>query len=257
MVKKMEPVLIALIIMMVAIIGFSNTTYAATRCPYPACDDYVTSGKKYCSKHACREDGCNNVAVDRYCSTHKCKRDGCNDRYWYTDGKYKGYCNTCAWKVADGTYSATTSKTASSSSKTDKSNSSISKTNANRSTTTQTNKTTSSSSTTKTKVCAYPKCRVVVKSSGLYCTEHTCSKRYCYSKRRDGSVYCENHSPASSGSKTSSNSNNNSSSSNKKNSSKKVEMPDCDDYDSYEDFMDDWDGFMPDGSDAEDYWENW
>lgn len=38
---------------------------------------------------------------------------------------------------------------------------------------------------------------------------------------------------------------------------KKVTMPDCDDYDSYEDFMDDWDGYMPDGSDAEDYWENW
>ena len=36
-----------------------------------------------------------------------------------------------------------------------------------------------------------------------------------------------------------------------------VEMPDCDDYESYEDFMDDWDGNMPDGSDAEDYWENW
>ena len=38
---------------------------------------------------------------------------------------------------------------------------------------------------------------------------------------------------------------------------KTTEMPDCDDYDSYEDFMDDWDGNMPDGSDAEDYWENW
>ena len=29
------------------------------------------------------------------------------------------------------------------------------------------------------------------------------------------------------------------------------------DYKSYEDFMDDWDGYMPDGSDAEDYWEDW
>lgn len=37
----------------------------------------------------------------------------------------------------------------------------------------------------------------------------------------------------------------------------KATMPDCDDYDSYEEFMDDWDGCMPDGSDAEDYWENW
>ena len=38
---------------------------------------------------------------------------------------------------------------------------------------------------------------------------------------------------------------------------KKTEMPDCDDCESYEDFMDDWDGYMPDGSDAEDYWEDW
>ena len=35
------------------------------------------------------------------------------------------------------------------------------------------------------------------------------------------------------------------------------ELPDCGDYESYEDFMDDWDGYMPDGSDAEDYWEDW
>lgn len=40
-------------------------------------------------------------------------------------------------------------------------------------------------------------------------------------------------------------------------SSGKSNMPDCDDYDSYEEFMDDWDGCMPDGSDAEDYWGNW
>ena len=37
----------------------------------------------------------------------------------------------------------------------------------------------------------------------------------------------------------------------------KTELPDCDDYENYEDFMDDWDGYMPDGSDAEDYWEDW
>ena len=33
--------------------------------------------------------------------------------------------------------------------------------------------------------------------------------------------------------------------------------PDPDDYEDYDDFMDDWDGYMPDGSDAEDYWEDW
>ena len=40
-------------------------------------------------------------------------------------------------------------------------------------------------------------------------------------------------------------------------SQKKPELPDCDDYEDYEDFMDDWDGYMPDGSNAEDYWEDW
>lgn len=34
-------------------------------------------------------------------------------------------------------------------------------------------------------------------------------------------------------------------------------MPDCDDYESYDDFLDDWDGNMPDGSDASDYWDDW
>lgn len=37
----------------------------------------------------------------------------------------------------------------------------------------------------------------------------------------------------------------------------KPNMPDCDDYDSFEEFMDEWEGHMPDGSDAEDYWDNW
>lgn len=42
-----------------------------------------------------------------------------------------------------------------------------------------------------------------------------------------------------------------------KNSNSKTSMPDCDDYEDFDEFMDDWDGRMPDGSDAEDYWENW
>ncbi len=67
-------------------------------------------------------------------------------------------------------------------------------------------------------------------------------------------------SPSPSPSKKSSSSSGSSrkySSSKKTTPSKKVEMPDCDDYEDYDDFMDDWDGNMPDGSDAEDYWENW
>ena len=35
------------------------------------------------------------------------------------------------------------------------------------------------------------------------------------------------------------------------------EWPDCDDYDDIEDFLDEWDGYMPDGSDAEEYWSDW
>ena len=48
-------------------------------------------------------------------------------------------------------------------------------------------------------------------------------------------------------------------SSGKKSSKKssKVEWPDCDDYEDEDDFLDDWDGNMPDGSDAMDYWDNW
>lgn len=43
----------------------------------------------------------------------------------------------------------------------------------------------------------------------------------------------------------------------KKSSKNTTSMPDCDDYESFDDFMDDWDGKMPDGSNAEDYWDNW
>ena len=44
-----------------------------------------------------------------------------------------------------------------------------------------------------------------------------------------------------------------------KKSSKKCykEWPDCDDYEDEDDFLDDWDGNMPDDSDAMDYWDNW
>ena len=41
------------------------------------------------------------------------------------------------------------------------------------------------------------------------------------------------------------------------NSDNNVEMPDCDDYEDYEEYIDDWDGVLPDGTDADDYWDNW
>ena len=69
-----------------------------------------------------------------------------------------------------------------------------------------------------------------------------------------------------SGSKSSGSKSSGSKSSGKKSSGKKSshksysyeqDMPDCDDYESWGEFMDDWDGNMPDGSDASDYWDNW
>ena len=47
-------------------------------------------------------------------------------------------------------------------------------------------------------------------------------------------------------------------SSSKKSSKKSCqEWPDCDDYWDEDEFLDDWDGNMPDDSDAMDYWDNW
>ena len=104
----------------------------------------------------------------------------------------------------------------------------------------------------------------------LFPEDHSkeCIKADCSSEKASGSNYCYLHKPIPSSLSSSSSSKSNTTKSNyssgtggtyksttKKSSSKK--MPDCDDYDSYDDFMDDWDGRMPDGSDAEDYWENW
>lgn len=109
----------------------------------------------------------------------------------------------------------------------------------------------------------------------------TCIEARCRNDRALGSAYCYLHKPftenntsksktsyssskssstksSSSSSSSSKSSKKTSSTSTKKTSSKKsYTMPDCDDYEDYDEFMDDWDGYMPDGSDAEDYWENW
>lgn len=102
--------------------------------------------------------------------------------------------------------------------------------------------------------------------------EETCIKSGCDHSRASGSSYCYMHktyytSPTSSYKSTSTtkstsaattkSSSNTTKSTYKPSSSKKVEYPDCDDYDSFDDFMDDWDGNMPNGLDAEDYWDNW
>ena len=86
--------------------------------------------------------------------------------------------------------------------------------------------------------CACDRCSNKKIRKHKYCEDHTCDKKGCFAKVKDNSNYCKKHSSAAS-------------------RSKEAEWPDCDDYEDFEEFMDDWDGHMPDGSDAEDYWDNW
>lgn len=98
----------------------------------------------------------------------------------------------------------------------------------------------------------------------------TCCKPGCHNKCPAGTYYCSIHkscsnkkSNKSGTTKKSSTSKKNTGSSknNRKRLTKKSyytdDMPDCDDYENWGDFVDDWDGNMPDGSDASDYWDNW
>lgn len=103
-------------------------------------------------------------------------------------------------------------------------------------------------------------------------TSKTCFKAGCKNTCAPGSIYCYIHKSQSStkkGSSTSMKKKNSTTikkkSGSSKNSRRKLtkksyytdDMPDPDDYDNWGDFMDDWDGNMPDGSDASDYWDNW
>lgn len=121
-------------------------------------------------------------------------------------------------------------------------------------------------------LCAKPGCNNK-KYCGSYCATHDCCKiksacktanyggRKICKKSGCGNTassdgYCGRHS--SNKSNSNSNSNKKPSNTKKPSSSKKnYDMPDPDDYEDYDDFMDDWDGCMPDGSDAEDYYDNW
>lgn len=104
--------------------------------------------------------------------------------------------------------------------------------------------------------CLHSGCNNKTVSGSNYCSTHKCKKSGCGSaglNKYNG--YCStSHKPSSTSNKSTKT---NSSSSKVYSSKSKYTMPDCDDYEDYDDFMDDWDGCMPDGSDAEDYWENW
>ena len=113
--------------------------------------------------------------------------------------------------------------------------------------------------------CVASGCSNYCKSSSIYCYKHECSKTSCHNKAINQG-YCSTHAnksntssykSTSSSSKSSYNKSKKSSYSKSKSKKRYYDMPDCDDYDDYDDFMDDWDGCMPDDSDAEDYWDNW
>ena len=120
----------------------------------------------------------------------------------------------------------------------------------------------SSDSYEESDTCHHGSCEKKVISGSRYCSSHTCGKgrNGCYREVPGANELCSSCREKQKNTSSVSTSSTRSSTYNtKKNTSseKNYEMPDCDDYESYDDFMDDWDGNMPDGSDAEDYWEDW
>lgn len=118
------------------------------------------------------------------------------------------------------------------------------------------------------KECKMDGCSRTTVENSQYCSIHDpfYEGARTYERNNSGNSYSvsaskTNSSSSSSSYKSSSSSSSSSgyksNSSSKSSYSSKTSMPDCDDYEDYDDFMDDWDGYMPDGSDAEDYWENW
>lgn len=102
-------------------------------------------------------------------------------------------------------------------------------------------------------LCAHPFCIEKPEEGKNYCKRHICFHEDCEEPVLNNGIVCEKHritkeelvkkevpAPMKSQSMV-----------------YEEEMPDCDDYESEEDFLDEWDGFMPDGSDAEDYWADW
>lgn len=232
--KVLNTVILAIVLALL----FGSNVYAKGRCGYKgkceASTDNCHNGTVYCDKHAaeymrekgykyCGYPGCKVVVkTHTYCSEHECRKDKCENKV--IEGT--NYCVTHTNGGKATTSNRTTSK---------------------KSTSTATPKT--SSTTKSSNTCSKSGCSSKKISGSSYCSKHTCQYSGCSNYTGDTTAYCSKH--------QSSKRSNISKSTTSKKSTQKVKMPDCDDYDSYDDFMDDWDGCMPDGSDAEDYWENW
>lgn len=105
--------------------------------------------------------------------------------------------------------------------------------------------------------CSEHRCKINGCQNGVvrkhrYCIQHICENSECDNYKEKENHLCENCLA-----KEEETNKKKVKGTTSKKTTKRVTMPDCDDYDDYDDFMDDWDGFMPDGSDAEDYWEDW
>lgn len=203
--------------------------FAGSTCAYYSkysgyCKKNAVSGGKYCKDHTCSAQGC--YKLNSGGSNSMC--DSCKKQYLYDLGITSPDCNfsDCSKPKASGSFYCSGH------------------------------------------TCKHGSCTQKILSGSKYCKDHTCKNSSCYNEISSANDKCSSckknatNATTSNNKKTGSTSSTNkktsSSSTNKKSStSKKQNMPDCDDYDSYEDFMDDWDGCMPDGSDAEDYWENW
>lgn len=200
---------------------------AASKCAYygkisGGCTRDAISGSRYCKTHTCSASGCNKLTTGG--ANSRC--DSCQKKYLYDSGITSPGCNYsgCSSKKSSGSFYCSTH------------------------------------------TCHHGSCTSKVISGSKYCSSHTCGKGRsgCYkevSSANEKCSSCKNKSSSSYSSSTSKKTTTtNKTTTTKKNSSsskKTYTMPDCDDYEDYDDFMDDWDGCMPDGSDAEDYWENW
>lgn len=189
-------------------------------CHYKGCDQEKIYGSEYCYNHTCNENGCYELkeSSERWCATHKAKHEEEN-RKWLAEYNSRPDCAVkgCEFKAEIKGGYCVMHE------------------------------------------CTALNCRNRCVDGGMYCVNHTCKEPGCFNRvalqdsvceecqnkanrKRNAEITRQNELTRKSG---------------EDRSTKKYSMPDCDDYDSYEEFMDEWEGFMPDGSDAEDYWENW
>jgi len=210
---------------------------APEKCANGYCDNAVTDEtKRFCDKHMCHKEGCDKETMKErnYCFSHTCSCGGCYEGVNYEGGRCEEHQNV---EVS--------------------------------------------------KYCGVSNCNITKKDGGRYCSQHSCRAKDCTSYAGTKHRYCEYHRCDESGCENATyqisgiplfnhcdkhltayekdvikryeaqekakKKQKHSSSS----SSKKQQDPDCDDYADFDEFMDDWDGRMPDGSDAEDYWEDW